>query len=302
MGLNSQSTALVALQARPVSRVELLPGDILLKSKVWYSGGSGHVLVFAGWSKADMSEYWALEQTSPRPSTASGLGARPAIARSETRNVDGFDRSRVVYGTAFTVTGLATKPVVAVRCDPAVAATSGVVGGSQQRWRASAAGGRHHPGSERALSNRHTPLQSGRYIVRYRAADSNDSTELIARDITVVPGSPPWPVRVRSCAARGRTASTATATRAWRTTLTIAKYNKKKRAYLPYKNVKAAVARHLRSSRGYKFTAKWRPTVRGRSTGITWTTGSPARRWRLDRLGEQIRSQCQVTPAHTLPR
>ena len=93
MGLNSQSTSPSSLyKLVPVSKGELLPGDILLKSKVWYSGGSGHVLVFAGWSKPDMSEYWALEQTTPKTKYSKRPWGQTGYRAFRNINVDGFDR------------------------------------------------------------------------------------------------------------------------------------------------------------------------------------------------------------------
>lgn len=62
MGKNNSSR----FKIRQIKQAELQPGDALLKSTVWYPSGTGHVIIFAGWSKADMSEYWALEQTGPK--------------------------------------------------------------------------------------------------------------------------------------------------------------------------------------------------------------------------------------------
>ncbi len=71
-----------------IRQSELQPGDLILKSTVWYTGsGGGHAIIFAGWSKSDMSEYWALEQTSPgtkysrRPYGQTGYRAVPLQRR-----------------------------------------------------------------------------------------------------------------------------------------------------------------------------------------------------------------------------
>ena len=46
-----------------ISKAELLPGDLLLKSTAWKISGTAHVAIFAGWANAAKTSYWALEQT-----------------------------------------------------------------------------------------------------------------------------------------------------------------------------------------------------------------------------------------------
>lgn len=127
MGVNKSSL----FHLTPITQAEMQPGDILLKSKVWYGGDSGHVIIFAGWSKPDMSEYWALEQTGPctiyhtRPWGQTGYrtfkfdAAEDEYADVQER-VNGADR----YSTA-AAASLAAFPATSTTSVPALVVASG---------------------------------------------------------------------------------------------------------------------------------------------------------------------------------
>ncbi len=61
---------------RQISKGELQPGDMLLASAKW-GAKYPHAIIFAGWSKPDMSEYWALEQTTSSSHDGTVLRTRP---------------------------------------------------------------------------------------------------------------------------------------------------------------------------------------------------------------------------------
>ena len=46
-----------------ISKAQLQPGDLVLKSDAWKISGSGHVIVFDGWANSAQTSFWALEQT-----------------------------------------------------------------------------------------------------------------------------------------------------------------------------------------------------------------------------------------------
>ena len=108
-----------------IRQSDLQPGDLILKSKVWYTGsGGGHAIIFAGWSKSDKSEYWALEQTSPGTKYSRRPYGQTGYRPFRFNGVEGFNRTRVTYGGTFTVDGTAYRAPGAAG---SVVATDGVI-------------------------------------------------------------------------------------------------------------------------------------------------------------------------------
>jgi putative cell wall-binding protein len=56
-----------------ISKDQLIPGDMLLRSTALDAPSGGHAVLFAGWTDASKTAYWALEQTPP----TAKLGIRP---------------------------------------------------------------------------------------------------------------------------------------------------------------------------------------------------------------------------------
>ncbi len=271
MGKNNSSI----FKLTAVKQSELLPGDLILKSTVWYTGsGGGHAILFAGWSKSDMSEYWALEQTGPGTKYSKRPWGQSGYRPFRYNGIEGFNRTRVTYGSSFTVDGTAYR---APDATGSVVATGGVV----DLVLYGADGSLGFVASNVPVdANGHykmtySPKQTGRFAVRYRSMDvSNQSTVLPATTITVAP----------YVAGVGGNGSTIRRRRTYSftgydnprvgATLRVDKYNTKTHQYRPYKYMKASVGSRKYSS-GYKMVGRWKPTVSGKYR-LSWLTGTPA--------------------------
>jgi hypothetical protein len=258
----------------PIGKSELQPGDLLLRSTVWYSGSGGHAIIFAGWSKADMSEYWALEQTTPGTKYSRRPYGQAGYRSFRYNGIEGFNRTRVTYGGSFTVEGTVYRTPDA---SGSVVATSGAVDlalvGSDGALSPIAtnvpvdANGRY--------SMTHTPTRTGRFTVLYRNADTvNQTTVLPATTVTVAPGVSAVGGYGSKIGRKKNYTFTGTVNPRVGAELKIYKYNKKARKYLPYKVRKASVSSRKSAGR-YKLTAKWKPTVKGQYR-LNWLTASPA--------------------------
>jgi len=272
MGKNNSSRFMMI----PINKADLLPGDVLLKSSVWYPKGTGHVIIFAGWSKADQSEYWALEQTSPRTKYSKRPYGQAGYRSFRFLGIDGFDTTRVLYGGAFTVSGAAMRSWAETEGLHSAIATDGVVDlavyGSDGALSPLVADVSVVPNGYFSLS--YAPTVNGKFAVRYRPSGTPDQgTVLIANDITVVPYVSP----VNGGGSKLRRKSTAAFTGYVNprtgSSLKVYKYNTKTRKYVYYQTVKATVSRG-RTSKGFKFTTKWKPKLAGKYR-INWMTAAP---------------------------
>jgi hypothetical protein len=59
------STVTLPNISHPITKDELLPGDILLDGGPGTEGSNGHVRIFGGWLDGAHSRYWVYEQTPP---------------------------------------------------------------------------------------------------------------------------------------------------------------------------------------------------------------------------------------------
>jgi hypothetical protein len=258
-----------------IRQSELMPGDLILKSTVWYTGsGGGHAIIFAGWSKSDMSEYWALEQTSPGTKYSKRPYGQSGYRPFRFNGIEGFNRTRVTYGGNFTVDGTAYRTPDA---SGSVVATSGVVDlaivGDDGALSPVAANVPVDANGHYSMT--YAPTRTGRFTVRYRSMDvANQTTVLPATTITVAP-SVSGVGGYGSTLKRRRTYTfSGTLNPRVGTTLRIYKYNKKAGEYRIYKVMKASISSRKTSGK-YKFTAKWKPTVTGKYR-LSWLTASPA--------------------------
>lgn len=61
-----------------ISKNQLMPGDLMLKSTVWGAAqGDAHAILFTGWTDSTKTSYWALEQTSGSNFTGTIYRVRP---------------------------------------------------------------------------------------------------------------------------------------------------------------------------------------------------------------------------------
>jgi hypothetical protein len=257
-----------------IKQSELLPGDLLLKSTVWYTGsGGGHAILFAGWSKSDMSEYWALEQTGPGTKYSKRPWGQTGYRAFRYNGIEGFDRTRVTYGGTFTVTGTAYR---SPNASGSVIATGGVVdllfSGSNGAVSYVASNVRVSTSGQYSIT--YAPTTTGRFAVRYRSLDvTNQSSVLPATTVTVAPYVTAVD-RNGSKLRRGRTyVFSGSVNPRVNTTLKIYKYNTRRHSYTLYKNVRASLGSG-KGSRGYGIGARWRP-----SSGkyrLSWLTASPS--------------------------
>ena len=269
MGTNTSSL----FKLRSVKRAELQPGDIMLKSRVWYSGPSGHAIIFAGWARADMSEYWALEQTGPKTTyhvrTYGQTGYRPF--RYE--GIEGFSRPRVTFGDTFSVTGVANRVWSdAAGLHSAVASCGAVdlVYWNTQGTRSLLVADVPVNASGR-FSIRYTPSRSGRYAVRFhsKAPPSRDVVFLVT-DIVVTPcltgvsGNLPTLRRAVTYRFDGQVNPRTT------TRLMVYRYNTAASQYVYFRSVAPSIGSVV-SSNGYALSARWRPTLAGRYR-LSWRT------------------------------
>jgi hypothetical protein len=269
MGRN-QSTV---FKLTPIGKAQLQPGDLMLKSTVWYPSGTGHAVLFAGWADAGMSTYWALEQTSPGTKYSKRPYGQTGYRAFRYNGIEGFSRTRVPYGGTFTVDGTAYRTpnasgsVVATggAVDLALCASDGSLSFVATNVRVDSTG---------HFSITYAPQKTGRFAVRYRSLDvSNQSTVLPAVTVTVAPnvssvgGS-------RSVIRRKRTYGfSGSVNPRVATSLRVYRYNSRTRSYLYYKTIRASVGSRRYSS-GYRLSAKWKPRVAGKYR-IAWLTGSP---------------------------
>jgi len=65
-----------AFKLKGLSKNQLQPGDLILKSTVW-GASSGHAIIFAGWADSKQKTYWALEQTTTSDHNGTILRTRP---------------------------------------------------------------------------------------------------------------------------------------------------------------------------------------------------------------------------------
>jgi hypothetical protein len=258
-----------------VKQSELLPGDLMLKSTVWYTGsGGGHAIIFAGWSKSDMSEYWALEQTGPGTKYSRRPWGQSGYRAFRYNGIEGFNRTRVTYGSTFTITGTAygtpnaTGSVVATggAVDLALYDSDGTVNYVASNVPVSANG---------QYSITYAPTRTGRFAVLYRSFGiAKQSSVLPATTVTVAPYVA-GVGRNGSVLRRGRTyVFSGCVNPRVGTTLRVYKYNTKKHAYLLSKTANASISSR-KSSSGYSMSARWRPTASGKYR-LSWATGVPA--------------------------
>ena len=271
MGRNQSS--LFKLTA--IKKSELQPGDLMLKSTVWYTGsGGGHVIIFAGWANSAQSEYWALEQTTPGTKYSKRPYGQSGYRAFRYSGIDGFSRSRVNYGGTFTAEGTAYR---SPNASGSVVASSGVVD----------LGISESDGSFRVLISSspvdlkghykvtYAPTKTARFAIRYRSQDvSNQSTILPATTITVAPNITGVSVR-SSKLKRGRTYTfSGYVNPRVSTTLKIYKYSTRSHTYRLHKSVRGSLASG-KSGPGYRVTARWKPRASGRYR-LVWLTAAPA--------------------------
>jgi len=258
-----------------IKQSELLPGDLMLKSTVWYTGsGGGHAIIFAGWSKSDMSEYWALEQTGPGTKYSRRPWGQTGYRAFRYNGIEGFNRTRVTYGGTFTVTGTAYR---SPNASGSVVATGGAVDLVLYRTDGTVS----YVASNVPVNARgqylvtYAPTMTGRFAVRYRSLDiANQSSILPATTVTVAPYVT-GVGRNGSALRHGRTyVFSGNVNPRVGTTLKVYKYSTKKHAYLLSKNVNASISSR-KSSSGYGISARWRPTASGKYR-LSWTTGVPS--------------------------
>ena len=258
-----------------IRQSDLQPGDLILKSKVWYTGsGGGHAIIFAGWSKSDKSEYWALEQTSPGTKYSRRPYGQTGYRPFRLNGVDGFNRTRVTFGGTFTVDGTAYRAPGAAG---SVVATDGVIDLVRYGSDGSAVpvASNVPVKADGRFSVTYAPKTTGRFGVRYRSADTVYQTNVVpATTVTVAPslsgvsGNSSKLRRKRtyvfSGAVNPRVASR----------LLVYKYDSKTRQYRLSKSQKASVSTRKSSGR-YRLTARWRPTATGKYR-LKWVTDAPA--------------------------
>ena len=269
MGANTSAL----FKLRSVKRAELQPGDIMLKSRVWYRGPSGHAIIFAGWARADMSEYWALEQTGPKTTYRIRAYGQTGYRSFRYEGIEGFSRPRVTFGDTFTVTGTATRAWSDALGRHSAVATSGVV--DLVYW--SSAGTRSllvadvPVNASGRFSIRYTPSRSGRYAVRFHsdAPPSRDVVFLVT-DIIVTPyltgvsGNLPTLRRNVTYRFDGQVNPRTT------TRLMVYRYTTAASQYVYYRSVTAGIGSVV-GSKGYAIAARWRPTLAGRYR-LSWRT------------------------------
>jgi hypothetical protein len=258
-----------------IKQSELLPGDVLLKSTVWYTGsGGGHVILFAGWSKSDMSEYWALEQTGPGTKYSKRPWGQTGYRAFRYNGIEGFNRTRVTYGGTFNVTGTAYRTPDA---SGSVVATGGAVDLAfyDSNGAVSYVASSIPVDANGHYSITYAPTRTGRFAVRYRSLDiANQSSVLPATTVTVAPYVT-GVGRNGSKLRHGRTyVFSGYVNPRVGTTLKVYKYNTRKHAYILSKNVKASISSRGSSS-GYGMSARWRPSVSGKYR-LSWATGTPS--------------------------
>jgi hypothetical protein len=274
MGKNNSSL----FKLTPIKQAELQPGDMLLKSTVWYTGsGGGHAIIFAGWSKADMSEYWALEQTGPCTKYSKRPYGQTGYRAFRYDGIDGFDRTRVSYGGAFTVSGTTTRTQTVDGVARSVVATGGVVDlvayGANGVLSDLVSGVAVDSNGRYSVS--YVPKQSGKYALRVHDAGSSDRGQIlfptnvtVAPGVSAVSGAGSKIARKKTYAFYGYTNPRVASH------LKIYKYSAKARSYVYYQSVRASTG-STRLSRGYKLTSKWKPRVAG-SYRLSWLTATPA--------------------------
>jgi len=257
-----------------IGKAELQPGDLMLKSVVWYPSGTGHAIIFAGWANSDQSYYWALEQTGPCTKYSKRPWGQAGYRAFRYNGIEGFNRTRVTYGGTFTVEGTAFRTP---NDSGSVTATGGVADlvlyGSSG---APSSISTDNPVDAKGhFSIAYAPTKSGRFAVRYRSKDVlNQSTILPSATIAVAPyvstvGGNSSGIRRQKTYVFSGSVKPHIATG-----LRIYKYNTKTHTYSAYKVIAAAVGSR-KYANGYRFTAKWKPTVAGKYR-LSWLTGSPS--------------------------
>jgi hypothetical protein len=73
------STVTLPNVSHPISKDDLLRGDILLKGGPGTEGANGHVRIFGGWLDGNHSRYWVYEQTSPHTTYSEYMWADTAV-------------------------------------------------------------------------------------------------------------------------------------------------------------------------------------------------------------------------------